>query len=105
MDITAWILWGTLLISQNASFVLVSRARNSNNLVYHAWSSLLSNAIWFMSNFILFGSFIEIMKNSDWVLAAEVGFFYTACTMSGSLGMHWIALRKLEPGIRHLRSV
>ena len=96
MDITLWALWGLLLVGQNAAFTLVSRARNSNSLTYHAWASLLSNGVWFMSNFILFGAFIDIIKNSDWTLAVSVGLFYTMCTMGGSLGMHYLALHHIE---------
>ena len=91
-----WFLWGLLLVGQNAAFTLVSRARNSNSLTYHAWASLLSNGVWFMSNFILFGAFIDIIKNSDWTLAVSVGLFYTMCTMGGSLGMHYLALHHIE---------
>ena len=93
---TMWFLWGLLLVGQNAAFTLVSRARNSHNLVYHAWASLLSNGVWFVSNFILFGAFIDIMRNSNWWLAGGVGLFYVACTMLGSLGMHYLALHHIE---------
>ena len=96
MDLWFWFCWGILLVLQNATFTLVSRARNSSSLKYHAWASLLSNGVWFISNFILFGAFIDIIKYSDWLLASEVGLFYVICTMFGSLGMHYLAIHHIE---------
>ena len=96
MNLELWLGWGILLVGQNASFTLVSRARNSDSLKYHAVASVLSNSVWFMSNFILFGAFIDIMRNSNWWLAGGVGLFYVACTMLGSLGMHYLALHHIE---------
>ena len=37
-----------LVILQNASFTLVSRARNSKSILYHTIASLLSNGIWLL---------------------------------------------------------
>ena len=37
-----------LVILQNASFTLVSRARNSKSLLYHGISSVLSNGVWLL---------------------------------------------------------
>lgn len=91
-----WILWGVLLIVQNASFTLVSRARNSNSLFYHAWASVFSNGVWIASQFILVDKFIDILKEANWTLGILTAVFYVACTMAGSLGMHWLALNKIE---------
>lgn len=91
-----WVLWAALLIAQNAAFTLVSRARNSNNIGYHAVASLLSNGVWFVSQFILINEMVQIIKTSDWMYGALVGIFYTAMTMTGSLGMHYIAMHKIE---------
>ena len=100
MDLWFWFCWGILLVLQNATFTLVSRARNSSSLKYHAWASLLSNGVWFISNFILFGAFIDIMRNSNWWLAGGVGLFYVICTMAGSLWMHYLALNHIEKSPR-----
>lgn len=91
-----WILWALLLLAQNASFTLVSRARNSKSLRYHAAMSTLSNGVWFASQYILLGSMLEIMRVGSWLQAIGVGTFYVGCTMAGSLGAHWLALRKIE---------
>lgn len=91
-----WVVWAILLILQNASFTLVSRARNSSSLGYHAWASVLSNGVWFLSQLILFDSMLHVLKTGSLVEGMKVAVFYTACTMAGSLGMHWLALRKIE---------
>lgn len=91
-----WFLWGILLILQNASFTLVSRARNSNSLFYHAWAGVGSNGIWFLSQLILVDSFLDILKTGSWKQGLVVAAFYTGCTLAGSLGMHWLALHRIE---------
>jgi hypothetical protein len=95
-----WLLWFVLLVAQNASFTLVSRARNSSSLGYHAWAAVLSNGIWFASQFILFDSMLRAMTAKAWGEIAVIGLVYTAGTMTGSLGMHWVALHKIEKGAR-----
>lgn len=93
---TKWIVWAILLLAQNASFTLVSRARNSGSLAYHAVMALFSNGVWFASQLILVGNIVEIIKSADFLRAVAVGIFYVACTMTGSLAAHWLALHKIE---------
>lgn len=38
-----------LAVAQNFSFMVVSRARNRNRILYHAVASVFSNAIWFVT--------------------------------------------------------
>lgn len=38
-----------LALAQNFSFMLVSRARNRNNILYHALASVFSNGVWFLT--------------------------------------------------------
>lgn len=95
-----WLLWGVLLILQNASFTLVSRARNSGSLGYHALAAVGSNGIWFLSQLILVDNMLHILRDSNWSLAFVTMIFYTVCTIIGSVGMHWIALNKIEKGAR-----
>lgn len=91
-----WVLWFILLVVQNAAFTLVSRARNSNSLWYHAWAAMFSNGIWFISQFILIDNFIRIIKSGNMYDAGIAAIVYITGTMTGSLGMHWLALRKIE---------
>lgn len=97
---TGWLIWGLLLIVQNASFTLVSRARNSGSLTYHALAAVGSNGIWFASQFILVDKFIRIIREADLLTGILTGLFYTVCTIIGSVGMHYIALHKIEKGDR-----
>lgn len=91
-----WLAWAGLLIVQNGAFTLVSRARNSNSLWYNAGASIFSNGIWFASQLILVGEFVKIIANSDWPRALAVAAVYTACTVIGSVGMQWFAIKKIE---------
>ena len=98
MDWITLSAWAGVLVAQNAAFTLVSRARNSKSLLYHALASVPSNGVWFLSQFILFNEMIRIVKAAAWGQAVFIGLWYTTFTMIGSLGMHWIALHKLEKG-------
>lgn len=46
-----WLIIKILLLAyiQNISFSIVSRARNRNNMMYHAIASVFSNGIWFLT--------------------------------------------------------
>src|SRR5438046_3877791 len=91
-----WVAWGLLLLAQNASFTLVSRARNSSSIWYHTWASMLSNGVWFVAQLFLLDNMLHILKSGNWKDGLVVALFYTACTMVGSIGMHYIALHKIE---------
>lgn len=74
-----------LTIIQNASFTLVSRARNSGSLKYNAMASVLSNGMFF---FI----FKTLQMSSGW----GTGFAYVGGATVGSVLMQWVAIRYLE---------
>ncbi len=97
-----WATWGILLILQNASFTLVSRARNSGSLGYHALAAVGSNGIWFLSQLILFDNMLTIIREANWSLGVLTALFYTMCTIIGSVGMHWLAIKKIETGARRV---
>jgi hypothetical protein len=94
------IIWGVLLLIQNFSFTLVSRARNSGSIAYHAVAAIGSNGVWFASQFILIGNFIQIMKTADWWTGIGLGLFYTVCTVVGSISSHYVCMRWIEKGKR-----
>jgi len=74
-------------ILQNASFTLVSRARNSNSLWLHGLASVASNGIWF----------IVVRKITvDDANTLLLGITYTVAAVIGSLGMHWLSMNYLE---------
>jgi hypothetical protein len=91
-----WILWALLLVLQNASATLVSRARQSNSYYFHAAAAVGSNGIWFASQFILIDSIVSMAKTGSWPLIVATGVFYTTFTIIGSVGMHYISARHIE---------
>lgn len=75
-----------LVILQNASFTLVSRARNSSSIIYHTIASVLSNGIWLLV-------IRQVVMNLDnWVLMLT----YLVGAVIGSISMHYIAMKYFE---------
>jgi hypothetical protein len=91
-------LWGLILFAQNASFTLVSRARNSGSIGYHALASVASNGIWILSMYFVVDKLHD--AKGDWARMLEVGLFYTAFTVAGATFMHWFSMTYLEKGKR-----
>ena len=101
IDLT-WLAWAGLLVVQNAAFTLVSRARNSKSVGYHAVAALGSNGVRFASQFLLFGFMLDVVKNGTWSDAIGLGLWYTIWTIIGSVGMHHIALIMIEPKVKNV---
>lgn len=95
MSITAWFF---LLAVQNATFTLVSRARNSGSYGFHALAAVFSNGVWFASQFILIG--MVARPGMGVFEAVELGAVYVAATVTGSVAMHWFSVKFLEIGKR-----
>ena len=75
-----------LTILQNASFTLVSRARNSSSIAYHTIASVLSNGIWLLV-------IRHVVTNFDnWVLMVA----YVVGAVIGSISMHYVAMKYFE---------
>lgn len=75
-----------LTVLQNASFTLVSRARNSNSIMYHTIASVISNGIWLLV-------IRQVVTNFDnWVLMVT----YLFGSVTGSIAMHWVAMKYFE---------
>ncbi len=75
-----------LVILQNASFTLVSRARNSNSLMYHGIASIMSNGVWLLV-------IRNVVQNFD---KTHLMITYLVGSVIGSLGMHYIAMKYFE---------
>ena len=75
-----------LVILQNASFTLVSRARNSQSLTYHGIASVFSNGIWLLV-------IRQVVTNFDRI---ELMITYLVGSVIGSLGMHYVAMKYFE---------
>jgi uncharacterized protein YebE (UPF0316 family) len=71
---------------QNASFTLISRARNSNSISYHAIASVLSNGIWLLV-------IRNVVSNLD---KPELMISYLVGSVIGSISMHYIAMKYFE---------
>lgn len=75
-----------LTILQNASFTLVSRARNTNSIVFHMTAAILSNGIWLLV-------IRQVVNNFDnWILMGA----YLVGSVTGSVLMHYISMNYLE---------
>lgn len=75
-----------LTILQNASFTLVSRARNSNSLLYHTIASVLSNGIWLLV-------IRNVVANFDNITLMVT---YLVGSVIGSISMHYVAMKYFE---------
>lgn len=75
-----------LVILQNASFTLVSRARNSNSISFHAIASVLSNGIWLLV-------IKNVVQNFDKPIMMIV---YIIGSVIGSISMHYISMKYFE---------
>ncbi len=78
-----------LTILQNASFTLISRARNSNSISYHAIASVLSNGIWLLV-------IKNVVSNFD---KPELMISYLIGSVIGSVSMHYVAMKYFEKKI------
>jgi hypothetical protein len=98
MSVWMWAAWAVLLIAQNFSFTMVSRARNSGSLARHIKAAIGSNGIWFASQAIAVSQFMQIItgKYGVWQ-AVAAGLYYTTFTIIGSVLAHHHAL-KTEKG-------
>lgn len=82
----ALVLLFCLTIVQNASFTLVSRARNSGSYLYNALASVFSNGIW------LFVVQMVVAKPNDIPTAIT----YIIAATIGSVLMQYVAIKFLE---------
>lgn len=80
------VLFGSTIL-QNASFTLVSRARNSPSLLLHGLAATLSNGIWLLV-------LRQVVTHLDSVAAMGA---YVAGSVVGSVGMHVVSMRWIEP--------
>jgi hypothetical protein len=76
-----------MTILQNASFTLVSRARNSDSILFHGLAAVLSNGIWF----IVVNKVVQQGVNT-----VALGLTYTTAAVIGSIAMHYISMKYFE---------
>ena len=75
-----------LTVLQNASFTLVSRARNSNSITYHTIASVLSNGIWLL----VIRNVVTNFGNTILMITYLIG------SVIGSVAMHYFAMKYFE---------
>lgn len=75
-----------LVVLQNASFTLVSRARNSDSLTYNAIASVLSNGIWLLV-------ISKVVKNFN---SPKMMIAYLLGSVVGSVAMHYVSMNYFE---------
>jgi hypothetical protein len=75
-----------LTILQNASFTLVSRARNSNSIVFHTIASVLSNVIWLL----VIRNVVTNLNDCKLMVTYLVG------AVIGSVAMHYVSMNYFE---------
>lgn len=91
-----------MLLAQNFSFTVVSRARNSGSDTYHAVAAVFSNAIWVVVNVLLFKQWMDVWETGSLALFAGVALFYITFTVLGSVLGGRIARRYFETGKRRV---
>ena len=79
-----------LVILQNASFTLVSRARNSHSIAFHTISSILSNGIWLLV-------IKNVVQNFD---KPTLMWAYLFGSVIGSVGMHYVSMNFIEKRLK-----
>ena len=100
MSPTVLTAWAVLLVLQNASFTIVSRARNSGSDWYHAIAAVFSNGIWFLSNGIIIFNVTEVFDRGSPAEFALLLTIYIVCTVFGSVVAGKFARTHLEKGNR-----
>ena len=98
----SWILWGLMLLAQNASFTWVSRARNSSSVTYHAIAAVFSNGIYFLNLGVAVDKISTAKAAHDTQLFVLTAVFYTVFTVVGSIGMHHLLMKHVEKGKRQV---
>lgn len=99
------IAWAGLLLIQNASFTLVSRARNSGSIQFHAVASVFSNGVWFASQIFVVNFIVEAFKANNLPYLIFIAFYYTVFTVIGSVSMHFISMKYFEKGKRKVGAI
>ena len=82
----SWVVWAVVLLAQNFSSALVSRAR----------ASILSNGTWFWAQFIAIDKITKLIGRGDWWATGGTLTFYVTFTVLGSLMAHHLSMKYFE---------
>jgi len=95
-----WVVWALLLVAQQFSHGLSTRAKNSSSYIYNFFAAIFSNSVWICSNFILVDTIVGSMKNSSMREAVFIALYYTVFCVIGSLLSQWAAINYFERKIK-----
>jgi hypothetical protein len=84
---------------QNMAFTWVSRSRNSGDPSYHRYAAIASNAVWFVTQMVIWQQVWDVAKSGQWWKLAIVGVVYVVATTEGSVLMMKILIAR-ESGKR-----
>jgi hypothetical protein len=96
-----WAIWAVVLILQQFSHGLSSRAKNSNSYTYNIVAATFSNGVWICSNFFLVENVLSAIKDGDLYFALRVGVFYTFFCVLGSFLSQYVAINFIEQKMRY----
>lgn len=82
-------MFGTTVL-QNASFTLISRARNGSNIGFHAVAAVISSVVWL----VVIRQVVQHLDSMPLMAAYVIG------SVLGSVVMHWTSMRFIERGLR-----
>jgi len=99
-----WALWAVMLLLQNASFTLVSRARNTGSIAFHAAAAVGSNGVFILTQLVALDKLITVLRHPTVWSVIGIFAFYTFFTVLGSITMHHISMKYLEKGKRKVGS-
>lgn len=74
------------VLAQNASFTLVSRARQTKSLRFHALAATCSNGAW-----LLVFRQLAVRLDNDLLMVT-----YLVASVLGSVAMHWLSMNYFE---------
>lgn len=92
-----WILI-PILIAQQFSYVLVSRARNSNSIMYGTIGSVVANITYFVGQILMVDQFMKIIRSADMSHALTLGLIYVVTMTLTASASQWVCMKWFEKG-------
>lgn len=84
--------WAFLLLLYDALSTVLTRAVASRSLVYHAAVGVATNATWLVMQTLTVLNVLEAL-GGDRSRLLLLGAVYVVCSVTGSVGAHWLAMR------------
>ena len=97
-----WLLWAVVLVGYEASTTFLARAVNSGSLWYHAIAALVANAFYAGRYIFLLESGLKVLQSGSLADIVLPALFFVVCTVTGSVGGHYAAMRWVERGNRRV---